>query len=134
MAFDYQKFRQRYRHNINPAYNGWLHMATVATTGLLVISYSLLQLQSPSWQQWLTVPITILLVNFAEYAAHRWAGHHKGKNPLARLFYSRHTGDHHSFFTEVAMPFESTRDWRVVLFPAYLILLLLSAWSFRLRH
>lgn len=121
MSSNYRLFRQRYRAQISPFYSGWLHMATVAITGLLVISYSLLQLQSPSWQQWLTVPITILLVNFAEYAAHRWAGHRKGKHPLLRLFYSRHTGDHHSFFVDSAMPFETTTDWRVVLFPAYLI-------------
>ena len=121
MAFDHQQFRQRYRAAIRPDYRGWQHMLIVALTGIGVIGYSVAQLQDVSWQQLLTVPLTLLVVNFAEYAAHRWAGHRKGKNPLARLFYSRHTGDHHSFFIESAMPFESTRDWRVVLFPAYLI-------------
>ena len=121
MAFDYQKFRERYRAEISPSYNGWLHMLVVAVTGIVVITYSLSQVVAPTAAELLVVPLTIIAVNFAEYAAHRWMGHKKGKNPLARLFYSRHTGDHHSFFVETAMPAESVRDWRVVLFPAYLI-------------
>ncbi len=121
MAFDYQKFRERYRSDISPSYNGWLHMLVVAITGITVIAYSLSQVAAPEVSELLVVPLTLIAVNFAEYAAHRWMGHRKGKNRLARLFYSRHSGDHHSFFVGAAMPAESVRDWRVVLFPAYLI-------------
>ena len=119
MAFDYQAFRNRYRAGISRWYSGWLHLLVVAFTGITVITCSLLQTQTISGIEWLVIPLTLLLVNFAEYAAHRWLGHRKTR--LGRLFYSRHTGDHHSFFVESAMPFESTRDWRVVLFPAWLI-------------
>lgn len=119
MRFDYQAFRTRYRANISRWYSGWLHLLMVAFTGITVITYSLLQTQTISGIEWLVIPLTLLLVNFAEYVAHRWLGHRKTR--LGRLFYSRHTGDHHSFFVETAMPFESTRDWRVVLFPAWLI-------------
>lgn len=121
MAFDHLKFRERYRADISSGYNGWLHMFVVAVTAVVIIGYSLGQVSAATWLELLTVPVTIIVVNFAEYAAHRWMGHKKGKNPLARMFYSRHTGDHHSFFIETAMPFESVKDWRVVLFPAYLI-------------
>ncbi|MDT9046708.1 hypothetical protein RSW36_26680, partial [Escherichia coli] len=44
----------------------------------------------------------------------------------------RHTGDHHSFFVESLMPCERPHDWRVILFPAWLIVLyslpLLATW------
>ncbi len=112
-------FRQNYRAKISSWYNGWLHMLSVLTVGLSVISYSAFQLDNISLFEWLVLPITIVTVNFAEYAAHRWLGHIRTQ--LGGLFYERHTGDHHSFFLENHMPFQSTNDWRVVLFPLYLI-------------
>ncbi|MEL2255794.1 hypothetical protein AAER79_30210, partial [Klebsiella pneumoniae] len=36
------------------------------------------------------------------------------------MFYKRHTGDHHSFFVAGQMRYEQARDWRVILFPAWL--------------
>lgn len=115
-----QKFRQTYRADIGPTYSGWLHMLFVLFVAVSVITYSLLQVESATLLQWLVFPLTMLTVNFAEYYAHRWLGHRKTK--YGKLFYQRHTGDHHSFFLQDAMPFESVRDWRVVLFPSYLIL------------
>ncbi len=114
-----EAFRKNYRANISNWYNGWLHMLSVLTVGLAAIGYSVVQLSDISLFEWLTLPITIIVVNFAEYAAHRWLGHLRTK--LGGLFYQRHTGDHHSFFLEDHMPFQSKNDWRVVLFPVYLI-------------
>lgn len=114
-----QRFRYTYRENISPNYNGWIHMLSVLTVGLCVIGYALSQLNHASFQEWLVFPLTMLAVNFAEYYAHRWLGHKKTQ--YGKLFYQRHTGDHHSFFLDTAMAFESVRDWRVVLFPVYLI-------------
>lgn len=113
------KFREIYRQGISTAYNGWLHMFSVLLVGLGVIIYSFSQVNSVSLFEWLVFPLTMLVVNFAEYYAHRWLGHRKTK--YGKLFYSRHTGDHHSFFLEHAMNFQGVRDWRVVLFPVYLI-------------
>lgn len=117
------RFRQQYREGIAKSYSGLLHMLSVLTVGLGIIIYALYQLQSASWIEWLVFPITMLVVNFAEYYAHRWLGHRKTK--YGKLFYSRHTGDHHSFFLENAMNYEAIRDWRVVLFPVYLIFVFL---------
>lgn len=114
-----KQFRQKYRANIASSYSGWVHMASVLAVGLSIIFYTLLQLQTVSWSEWLVFPLVMLLVNFAEYYAHRWLGHRK--TPYGKLFYQRHTGDHHSFFLEQSMAFESVKDWRVVLFPLYLI-------------
>ncbi|MGJ8685864.1 MAG: sterol desaturase family protein [Spongiibacteraceae bacterium] len=115
-----QAFRSRYRAAISPRYNGWLHMFIVAAIGTLVIAGSLSQLIHVSTLEWLTVPVTLLVVNFGEYYAHRWLGHRKTN--IGKLFYQRHTGDHHSFFLDSDMDYQSSRDWRVVLFPSYLIL------------
>ena len=113
------KFRDQYRETIAEHYSGWVHMLSVLAVGLGVIFIALSQVQSASWMEWLIFPAVMLLVNFAEYYAHRWLGHRKTK--YGKLFYNRHTGDHHSFFLEHAMNFEAVRDWRVVLFPVYLI-------------
>ncbi|MFT4763344.1 MAG: hypothetical protein ACI9OH_000430 [Oleispira sp.] len=113
------KFRQQYRAGIATSYSGWVHMITVLTVGLGVIIYAVLQLQSASLLEWLVFPLTMLMVNFAEYCAHRWLGHKKTQ--YGKLFYSRHTGDHHSFFLDHSMNYQAVRDWRVVLFPVYLI-------------
>lgn len=114
-----QTFRRRYRAKIAANYKGQLHALIVILAGLSVISYALMQLKSVGGQELLTIPITLVMVNFAEYAAHRWLGHKKRQ--LMKLFYLRHTIDHHNFFLESVMAFDNTKDWRVVLFPAYLI-------------
>ncbi|WP_430461729.1 sterol desaturase family protein [Thalassolituus sp. LLYu03] len=119
MAFDHLAFRARYRAGISPRYSGVLHMLVVAATGLAVMLAAGLHLQQVKAWEWLLLPAALVLVNFAEYAAHRWLGHRKTR--IGRLFYSRHTGDHHSFFIADDLPYQSTRDWRVVLFPAWLI-------------
>ncbi|RBH39897.1 SRPBCC family protein, partial [Pseudomonas sp. MWU13-2860] len=69
--------------------------------------------------EWLSVPLTLLFFNFGVYMVHRHLGHHK--KTFAKLFYARHAGDHHSFFTPGQMTYDGARDWRVILFPAWLI-------------
>lgn len=118
-----EAFRAEYRANINKRYNGWRHMGFVALVGFGVIAYSINQLHQPSLLEACIFPATMLLINFAEYYAHRWLGHRKTR--IGKLFYSRHTGDHHSFFLSSHMAYQSTRDWRVVLFPALLIIVFL---------
>ncbi|PKM21861.1 MAG: sterol desaturase, partial [Gammaproteobacteria bacterium HGW-Gammaproteobacteria-14] len=51
--------------------------------------------------------------------AHKSLGHKKRR--FAGLFYSRHSGDHHPFFTHEDYTINSLRDLRVVLFPAFLL-------------
>ncbi|WP_170308308.1 fatty acid hydroxylase family protein [Parashewanella tropica] len=113
-------FRQNYRANMSAHYHPHFHFFFVFSVGFVVILYSVLQLKQISVLEWLTVPITLVCVNFAEYAAHRWLGHRRTK--IGGFFYQRHTGDHHHFFDESTMNWETLKDWRVVLFPAYLII------------
>ncbi|MDF9773611.1 sterol desaturase/SRPBCC family protein [Pseudomonas baetica] len=114
-------FRRRYRADIHPLYNPWLHGAFVLLFGVLAISVFWSDVHQVRPAQWLAVPVTLLLFNLGVYMVHRHLGHHR--KSFARLFYVRHAGDHHSFFTPGHMTYDSARDWRVILFPAWLIVL-----------
>lgn len=114
-------FRSRYRAAVHPRYNPWLHAAFVLGFGLLAIGGFWSTVSQVRPLEWLAVPLTLLLFNAGVYLVHRHLGHHK-KN-FARMFYARHAGDHHSFFTPGHMAYDSARDWRVILFPAWLIVL-----------
>ncbi|WLG47276.1 SRPBCC family protein [Pseudomonas sp. FP1740] len=116
-----EAFRARYRADIHPLYNPWLHGAFVLLFGLLAIGGFWRTVHQVQPLEWMAVPLTLLFFNFGVYVVHRYLGHHKKR--LARMFYARHAGDHHSFFTPGHMTYDSARDWRVILFPAWLIVL-----------
>ena len=119
MSFDVHTFRERYRAAISPGYNPWLHAGFVALFGLGVAAALLATAQDIGPWEWLALPLTLLFLNWGEHRIHQGLGHHKRR--LGAMFYKRHTGDHHSFFEERHMPFEQARDWRVILFPAWLV-------------
>ncbi|WP_223513124.1 sterol desaturase/SRPBCC family protein [Pseudomonas sp. GL-B-19] len=114
-----QAFRSRYRADIHPLYNPWLHGAFVLVFGVLAIGGFWSTVHQVKPLEWLAVPVTLLFFNFGVYGVHRHLGHHK--KSFARMFYARHAGDHHSFFAPGNMTYDSARDWRVILFPAWLI-------------
>ena len=114
-----QAFRSRYRADIHPLYNPWLHGAFVLVFGVLAIGGFWSSVHQVESLEWLAVPITLLFFNFGVYMVHRHLGHHK--KSFARMFYARHAGDHHSFFAPGYMTYDGARDWRVILFPAWLI-------------
>ena len=119
MAHDVEPFRARYRAAISPHYNAWLHGGFVFGFGALSVWFFLRPLHAVLPLEWLTVPLALFFFNWGEYSVHIHLGHHKHK--LSAMFYKRHTGDHHSFFVEERMRYEGARDWRVILFPAWLI-------------
>ncbi len=116
-----EAFRSRYRAAIHPLYNPWLHGAFVLLFGIFAVAAFWRTVHSVSWLEWLTVPLSLLLFNFGVYMVHRHLGHRK--KAFAKMFYARHAGDHHSFFTPGHMTYDSARDWRVILFPAWLIVI-----------
>jgi hypothetical protein len=129
-----EAFRARYRSAIHASYSGHLHALWIATAGLSVVAISVAQLESVATLEWLVLVLALVLGNVGEYAIHIHLGHRKKR--WATLFYQRHTGDHHSFFNDTNMQWQTPRDWRVVLFPAWLILLVVvfigapGAWAF----
>ncbi len=97
MAHPTETFRARYRANVAPHYNPWLHAGFVFGYGIASILLAWSSTHRITPLQWLTVPATLVFFNLCIYLVHRHLGHHK--HALSRLFYARHTGDHHSFFT-----------------------------------
>ncbi|KVD80594.1 sterol desaturase [Burkholderia sp. ABCPW 14] len=119
MTQDVKAFRAHYRANVHPRYNAWLHGGFVLAYGIAAIAFFLKDVARVSAFQWATVPFTFLLFNWLEFTVHRHAGHFKRR--FGAMFYRRHTGDHHSFFSSERMTYRDARDWRVILFPAWLI-------------
>ncbi len=109
-------FRER---RITPRYSGPLHLATTISVSVLVALASGLLLEDVQALEWMTVPVTFLYANLSEYLGHRGPMHQKTRL-LAGIF-QRHTVEHHSFFTHEASSFESTKDYRAVLFPPILL-------------
>jgi hypothetical protein len=119
------KFRTGFRLN-EPGrrYRGWAHFAFTSLGSLSVIVFALSRLSEVRPAEWLTVPASFLLANVAEYFGHKGPMHHRTKG--LGLVYRRHTQLHHHFFTHDAMAYESSHDFRMVLFPPVLLLFFLG--------
>ncbi len=101
-------------------YNPWGHLAFPSLVGLGLIAASLRLLEAPTWREWLTVPIVLVLVNLHEWNVHRHVLHRR-MWPLEVLFW-RHTPEHHVIFVRDDMAMRATREFRLVLIPFYGIL------------
>jgi len=121
-------FRSSYRQTlIGPHYRGWLHFAfTLCMTSVTIIACAW-QLHHVSWAELATVPLTFLYANFAEYFGHRGPMHHPRRG--LRLIFERHARQHHRFFTHESMAFDSSRDFKAVLFPPILVTFFLVAFG-----
>ncbi len=114
------RYREQYRLEENSSnYRGWLHLAFTSGSSLLIVAFCLAMLDQVTALEWLTVPAMFLYANLAEYFGHRGPMHHP-VNGLG-LVYRRHTKQHHRFFTDKEMSYDSSHDFKAVLFPAYMI-------------
>lgn len=113
-------FRAEYRARIHPLYNGYLHATFVVVVGLSYVVYQFGRIDTFHWYYGFGVVLTLILWNFLEYLIHIKLGHNKTR--LGAMFYKRHTGDHHSFYTEKRLVPETHKDLRVTLFPAWLVI------------
>lgn len=118
-------FRETYRENeIGPLYRGWAHFAFTSVGSLGVLVFAVTRVHAVRPLEWLTLPAAFVLANLAEYFGHKGPMHHPRK-PLTLLF-QRHTREHHRFFTNEAMAYESSRDFKMVLFPPVMLLFFLG--------
>ncbi len=117
-------FRER---RIGPRYSGPLHLATTTSVSLLVALASALMLDDVRPLEWLTVPLTFLYANLSEYLGHRGPMHHKTRF-LTKVF-ERHSIEHHSFFTHEAATFDSSQDYKAVLFPPILLFFFIGGFA-----
>jgi hypothetical protein len=64
------------------------------------------------------VPLTLLFFNVGVYMVHRHLGHHKRRSPAVLCAACRRPPQ---LFHPGHMTYDGARDWRVILFPAWLI-------------
>ena len=116
-----RRFRAQYREREIPRrYRGGAHLLFTFGIGPLALLACLCQLEAVRPLEWLTVPLAFVYANLAEYVGHRYPMHHPWRG--LGLVYRRHAGQHHRFFTDREMAYESIRDLRAVLFPPLLVI------------
>lgn len=121
-------YREQYRRQyIGAHYQGWLHFAFTVTLACVIIVFCATRLHALRPWEWLSVPLTFVYANFAEYFGHRGPMHHP--RPGLRKIFERHTHQHHRFFTQSHMAFDSARDFKAVLFPPILVSFFLLAFG-----
>lgn len=111
-----RKFREQYKADISPLYNGLLHIGVMYATGIAAIWYCVSQLQNSGWE-WLIVIPVFLAGNFVEWGMHRFVMHRKIDVFALRAIYDRHTRQHHQYFTDNEATIDTTREFRIVFFP-----------------
>ncbi len=120
MARSTSEFRQAFRQEVIPSwYRGWVHFGFTSLSCLLIVGFCLSRLEEVSLLEWMTVPVTFLYANLAEYLGHRFPMHHRFRG--LGILHRRHVGQHHRFFVPATMAFDSPRDFKAVLFPSIMI-------------
>jgi len=112
-------FRQDYRSRVAGWYNGYVHVLVIYAIGVPAMYIYIGHIENVLWWEWLTIPAIALLCNIFEWYLHREIMHRPQKNAALAAIYSRHTLNHHKFFTDNEMRFHGHRDWRVTFFPPY---------------
>ncbi len=114
-------YRADYRaEQIGPHYRGWLHFAFTSGVCLTVIAACVSRTHAATLGELCTIPATFLFANGVEWFGHRFVMHRP--RPGLAIVYRRHTVEHHHFFTHDLMSFESSRDFKMVLFPPAMLL------------
>jgi len=122
------RYREQYRLEENcGTYRGWVHFAFTSTVSLTVVAWCAMGANQVRPLEWLTIPAAFLYANLVEYFGHRGPMHHPVKG-LGLIFY-RHTRQHHRFFTDREMTFDSIHDFKAVLFPPVMILFFLGGFG-----
>jgi len=111
-----RQFREQYRANISPLYNGVLHTAVIYLAGLSMLVYGFNQLHDATWAWWVVLPVAIA-GNFVEWAMHKYVMHRQIDVFALRAIYDRHTRQHHQYFTDTDYTIDSVREFRIVFFP-----------------
>jgi len=98
-------------------YRPWLHLATTAGSGLIVLGIACGFIEHLTAWELLTIPAVFVLANAAEWRAHKHLLHRR-TFPF-HILYDRHTPQHHVLYTFDRMAIESYRELKLVLVPAF---------------
>ncbi|MCI0570876.1 MAG: sterol desaturase family protein [Myxococcaceae bacterium] len=120
------RFRDEYREkHIGRWYRGWGHLAFTLSGSLSIVVFALSRLRDVTLLEWAVVPAAFFIANVGEYFGHKGPMHRPVRG--LGLLFQRHTQQHHHFFTHEAMAYESSRDFKMVLFPPVMLLFFLGA-------
>src|SRR5215467_113915 len=111
-----RRFRENYKADISPLYNGLLHVVVTFGAGIAAIWYCASQTSGASWEWLLAIPV-FLAGNFVEWFMHRYVMHRRINVFALRAIYERHTRQHHQYFTDNEATIDTTREFRIVFFP-----------------
>ena len=119
------RYRGEFRAaRIGPGYRGWLHLSFTTIGALVAILAAASQVHHVRGIEWPVIPMSFLIANLGEYFGHRYPMHHKTRG--LGLLFRRHTHEHHRFFTDRATAFESSRDFKITLFPPIMLIFFLG--------
>ena len=109
-------FREEYKAQIHPWYNGLVHIGVIYLVGISVIAWCVAQTQGASWEWLLIVPV-FFVSNLFEWWIHKYVMHRLVDVWALRAIYDRHTRQHHVYFTDGHMTVDTTREFRIIFFP-----------------
>ena len=101
-------------------YSPWTHLLFPSLVGLATVSLCVCTIGQLRAVELLTIPVSFVLLNAAEWQIHRDLLHRR--TPPLAVLYDRHTPQHHMIFVTDDMAMRSTREFRLVLIPFYGIL------------
>jgi hypothetical protein len=124
------EFRTEYRARFaDKPYFGPAHAATIAAIGLTALAAYVKLMRKPVKPAELAiVPATFVVCNVAEWAMHNYVMHAPRKGLFGALMgiYTRHTLNHHQFFSRDRMTYDEINDYRIVFFPPFALLSLIG--------
>lgn len=121
MSEKQRKFREQYKSQISPLYNGLAHILAIYGIGIAGIYYFLQQMNHATWEWLLVVPI-FFVANLFEWFMHKYVMHRRIDVWGLRAIYHRHTIQHHQYFTDNEMTVDGAREFRIIFFPPYALL------------
>lgn len=111
-----RKFREEYKSQISPLYNGLLHIGVMYAVGIALIGYCLSHLDQATYAWLVMIPVA-LAGNFVEWGMHKYVMHRLIDVYALRAIYDRHTRQHHQYFTDTEYTIDTTKEFRIVFFP-----------------
>ena len=98
-------------------YNPWAHLAVTSLCGLTVMGIGVGVIEDLKWWQLAFGVVLFVLSNAAEWRLHRDLLHKR--QWFAPFVYDRHTPEHHVIFQTDDMAITRTREFKLVLLPAF---------------
>jgi hypothetical protein len=109
-------FRDEYKAQISPWYNGLVHVGVMYGVGIAALTWCVGRLEDATWEWLLVVPV-FAFSNLFEWWIHKYVMHRLVDVWALRAIYDRHTRQHHQYFTNNEMTVDSTREFRIIFFP-----------------